>query len=522
MTVQRRNVHQQKTIDFRQKAKEIDSLDFAWSSPRQTTNFGWGMSKTTNEFVTTEDIRVALDNSFRQNDVEGIRAVSQHFFKTSGVYARVARYLAYMPNYDYLLMPRILGMEVDEKTINREVINQLNFLENLKIRTSLQQMALDTIVDGVTFVYFRRRGNKSVIQKLPTNYCRTTGFYDGFPNVEFNLDYFDRFFDKDKTRMLASFPPEVILEYNKLKEDKILGQNTSQRRLNMTGSFVKSDFGHWITLDSDHAGCFYFNPSLQPLLANSLFAILDVLELKGIEKKKAENELYNLVIQQFPLNDDGEPIFDVVEMEAFHKGARKIFEGTNQTDLLTTFADVKNIDLNEAAAAPIDFTGWTKDVYSEMGVSPQLFSTEGNMALEKSEAVDTSLVFALVKKFEDWLNLQLDVNFNRDKEYELFNTKLQILPTTMSNREKFVSLYKDQATFGYGKFLPAIAMGQTQLDLMATIIFENNILGLGDAMEPLKSSHTTANGGDGNSSGGRPPLPDSEKSDKTIANEESM
>lgn len=518
MAVQRRNIHKQKEpINFKEKAKEIDKLDFAWSTPRQTTNFGWGKSNNMKDFVTTEDVRLALDESFRQNDIEGIRAVSQHFFKTSGIYARVARYLAYMPMYDYLLIPRVLGMEVDEKTIDREVVNQLNFLETLKLKTSLRQMALDVIVDGVTFIYFRRRGKKAVLQKLPINYCRTTGFYDGFPNVEFNLDYFNRYNDVDKIRMLNSFPPEIIYEYNKLKEDTKRGKNTSKRRKNDKSMLGQG--GNWITLDSDHAACFYFNPSLQPLLANSLFAILDVLELKGIEKKKAENELYNLVVQQFPMNDDGEPIFDVVEMEAFHKGARKIFESTNQTDLLTTFADVKNVNLNEAAAAPIDFTGWTKDVYSEMGVSPQLFSTEGNMALEKSEGVDTSLIFALVEKFEDWLNLQLDVNFNRDKEYELFYTRLQILPTTMSNRDKLAAVYKDLGTLGYSKFLPAVALGQSQLDLMSTIIFENNILGLGNAMEPLKSSHTTSSS---DSKGGRPPLPDSEKSDKTIANTESM
>lgn len=518
MAIQNRNKKDKKhKLNYSQDQRNIQSLDFSWSSPRQTTNFGWGMSSR-EEFVTTEDVRIRLDEALRKNAVKDIRVLSQHFFKTSGVYARVVRYLANMPTYDYLVMPRVLGMDVDEKTITREVINQLTFLETLKLKTALRQIALDVIVDGVSFVYLRRKGSKGTIQKLPTNYCRTTGFYDGFPNVEFNLDYFDRFTGTEKIQMLNSFPPEIVYEYNKYKQDTKNGGNTSKKRLNQTGDILGGTTGTWITLDSDYAACFYFNPSLQPLLSNALFAILDVLELKGIEKKKAENELYNLVIQQFPLNDDGEPIFDLVEMEAFHKGARKVFENTNQTDLLTTFADVKNINLNEAAAAPIDFTGWTKDVYSEMGVSQQLFSTEGNMALEKSEGVDASLMFSLVDKFQDWVNLQLDVHFNRDKKHELFYTRLQILPTTMSNRKEMASIYKDLGTLGYSKFYPAVALGQSQLDLMSTIVFENNILGLGNAMEPLKSSHTTAGG----EKGGRPSLPDSQKSDKTIANNESM
>jgi len=49
---------------------------------------------------------------------------------------------------------------------------------------------------------------------------------------------------------------------------------------------------------------------------------------------------------------------------------------------------------------------------------------------------------------------------------------------------------------------------------MSSIVFENNILDIKSHMKPLQSSHTASSG-----SGGRPPLPESEKSDKTIANQ---
>ena len=495
---------------------QINKLDFAWSSPRQTTNFGWGKSggnELSNTFVSTEDVRIALDTAFRNNDMKSIRAVSQHFFKTSGVYAAAARYLSNMPTYDFLLSPRVIGMNVDEKTITREVVKQLRFIEDMKIKTTFRNIALDVIVDGVTFVYFRRRGSKAVIQKLPVEWCRTKSFANGFPVVEFNLDYFNSFSDQEeRIRMINSFPPEVLLEYNKLKTDTREGKNTSSKRLN-SGYFGG---GNWITLDPDHAVAFYFNPSMQPLLANSFFSILDVLELKGIEKRKAENELYNLVVQRFPMTDDFDPAFDLVEMEAFHNSAKTIFNQTRQTDLLSTFAEVSNVNLSDAATAPIDFSGWNKDVYSEMGISQQLFSTEGNMALEKSQNVDMSLIFSLVEKFQDWFNLQLDVNFNSELEDDFFYTRIQFLKITDHNRKEMATLYKDFATSGYFIFLPAIAIGQSQLDLMSAVVFEHNILNLTEEMKPLKSSHTTSSGGV--SSGGRPPLPESQKSDKTIAN----
>ena len=139
------------------------------------------------------------------------------------------------------------------------------------------------------------------------------------------------------------------------------------------------------------------------------------------------------------------------------------------------------------------------------------------MALEKSQNVDMALIFTLVEKFEDWLNFQLDYNFGSETEKEdLFYTRLQILKITDHNKEKYATQAKDFATLGYSAFLPAVAIGQSQLDLMSSIAFENNILDIKSHMKPLQSSHTASSG---SGSGGRPPLPESEKSDKTIANQ---
>ena len=84
--------------------------------------------------------------------------------------------------------------------------------------------------------------------------------------------------------------------------------------------------------------------------------------------------------------------------------------------------------------------------------------------------------------------------------------------------------FKGQAMYGYSKRLPAIATGQSQSSLMAGIEYENEVMGMADIMLPLQSSTTQS--GNSSSSGeekqtGRPSLPDSQKSDKTIKNLES-
>lgn len=490
-------------------------LSFSYTADRSYKNFGFGTSGLNSQnFVTTEDVRLALDKAFRNKNSSDLRILSRHFFKVSGVYSRAASYLAYLPTYDYLVTPRVTKNSIGEEKIIREVVTQLMYLEKAKLKQTLASISLDVIVDGVSYVYWRRKGRHSVIQKLPTAWCRTVSSVNGFPTVEFNLEYFDSFTTQDRLlRELSTFPPEVIYEYNLWKKDGKTGSNTSQNRQNRT---ILGSSGTWVLLNPDKSTAFYFNPNLQPLLANSFFAILDVMELKGIEKKKAENELYNLVVQQFDFDGDGEPMVELPDMQAFHNSAKTIFENTNQTDLLTTLADVKNINLNEAAAAPINFDPWNKSIYGELGVSSQLFSTEGNMALEKSILIDEALVRQLVEKYEDWINSILELEFFNESDG--FSTSIFFPPITINNRMDISQKYKDMATLGYSKMLPALALGQSQLDIMSIPAFENDILDLAQIMKPLQSSHTASSKGAGGT-GGRPPLPDSEKSDKTIANQ---
>lgn len=492
----------EKPVSFSESKKD---LNFSYSASRDYTTFGFG-SYGDKALVTTEDIRLALDRAFKNKDVKQIRALSRHFFKVSGVYSSAAQYLAFLPTYDYMITPRVFGIEVGEESITREVVNQLLFLENMHLKESLKSISLDVIVDGVSYVYMRRQGKKAVLQKLPVEYCRTKNSLDGFPVVEFNLQYIEEAIgEEEKAKKLNSLPPEIVYEYNLWKNNNY----PSRRRLNSNSSGFNP--GTWIVLDPKKATAFYFYPSKQPILANSFFAILDLMELKGIEKKKAENELYNLVVQKFKFTDDDEPILELPDMQAFHESAKKIFEGTSQTDLLTTLADIQNINLNEAAAAPIDFTPWNKSVYGELGISSQLFSTEGNMALEKSIIVDESLIFTIVDKYQNWLNMILKEEFSEGSEK--YRTNLSFPPITTMNRNELAQKYKDLATLGYSKVLPALAMGQSQLDVLSVPIFENSILNLSDSMEPLQSSHTASA-----KEGGRPPLPDSQKSEKTIQN----
>ena len=135
------------------------------------------------------------------------------------------------------------------------------------------------------------------------------------------------------------------------------------------------------------------------------------------------------------------------------------------------------------------------------------------------------------------MNDLLDINLNKNpKKLQL---KATMLTTTIYNYKEIAKLYKEQATLGYSKMLPQIALGQSQSSILATAYFENEVLKLAELMVPLQSSNTMSGetpkaqtkGKETEKAAatmgqekkvGRAEKHDDQKSEKTIQNKESM
>ena len=94
-------------------------------------------------------------------------------------------------------------------------------------------------------------------------------------------------------------------------------------------------------------------------------------------------------------------------------------------------------------------------------------------------------------------------------------------------------MYFTGAQYGYSKMRAGVASGMKQISQLSMVSFENDFLKMAERMIPLQSSYTSSgapgesNGGSGGTKkttvtvgnqGGRPELPDEEKSEKTQAN----
>ena len=444
-------------------------------------------------------------------DLSAMREISNFFFRASGIYSRLCRYMAFFYRYDWYVTPFVNNESVKEEKILDGFHKSLTILDKFKVKKVLGEIALKVIRNGCYYGYLVDNGDNFTIQELPIKYCRSRFFTsEGRPAVEFNMQYFDDAFKdtNQKIKILNIFPKEFKKGYVAYKEGRLKPE------------FI-GDAAGWYLLNPDFALKFNLNQEDYPAFMSVIPAIIDLDEAKGLDKKKRLQDLAKIVIQKFPLDKNGDLIFDEEEMAVLHSNACQMLSRAIGLDVLSTVADVAVEDLadNTSTTSTDDLQRVERAIYNEAGVSQMQFNTDGNIALEKSIANDEAAMYNLILQFEELLNLLLRKNNKNSKKLYY---SVQILNTTIYNYKDMAKLYKEQAQMGYSKMLPQIALGQSQSSILANAYFENTILDLVKVfIPPLTSNTMNADALDQIGDVGRPEKPDDEKSTKTIQNKES-
>ena len=449
-------------------------------------------------------------------DYATMKEISNFYYKTSGIYSRLCRYMAYLFRYDWMITPFINSDNVKGDKVLNEFHRALLFLDNFEVKKVLGEIALKVIRNGCYYGYLIPTTDRVNIQELPLEYCRVRYEVNGRPAVEFNMKFFDAEF-RDTTqrmKMLNLFPKEFKKGYILYKEGKLKAE-------------YPGDTSGWYLLDVNNTIKFNMNGEDYPAFISVIPAIIDLDNAQALDRKKMQQKLLKIIIQKMPLDKNGDLIFDVDEAQALHNNAVRMLGKAIGIDVLTTFADVDVADMaDKNTTTTVDeLTKVERTIFNEAGVSQMQFNTDGNIALEKSILNDEAAMYTLITQFESFLNLLLKP-FNKNPKKIQF--KVELLPTTIYNYKELAKLYKEQMQVGFSKMLPQIALGQSQSSILATAYFENDILDLINVfIPPLMSSTMNAEVLDRNKNGeekkvGRKEKADDEKSEKTIANRESM
>ena len=487
------------------------------------------LKKINPELADKDNVLRAINNY----DLKLMREISLYFYRTSGIYSRLVRYMAFMYRYDSFLTPYVNGDNIKTEKVLDGFYKGLNILDNFKVKKTLGEIALQVVKQGCYYGYKVSTATGVVLQELPADYCRVRFKRGNKPVVEFNMKFFDENFRdmEQRVKILKMFPKEFSKGYVLYRQGKL-------------PPLFQGDTVGWYMLDPEQTVKFTVNGEDYPPFISVVPLILDLDAAQDLDRQKTMQRLLKIVIQKIPLDKNGELLFDIDEIQQLHNNAVMMLARAIGVDVLTSFADVSVEDMSDDSSVQTDdLERVERQLYNEAGVSQLQFNSDGNIALNNSILNDEATMYNMLLQFEDFLNELLEPLNKNPKKLQY---KVQLLTTTIYNYKDLAKMYKEQTQMGYSKMLPQIALGQSQSSILATAYFENDILDLLHVfIPPVMSSTMSADllnhnddGKDNKNSNqtsskqklapsdnnevGRKEKADNEKSEKTIQNKESM
>lgn len=468
------------------------------------------LKKTHAEYTNKEVVLAAI----RDGDIDKMREISRFFYKVSGIYPRLCRHMAFLYKYDWTVDCHIADKKkVKKDKVATEFYNCLRYLDKLNIKSFCGDAALDVFRDGCKYLYLVDSNGLTYYQDLPASHCRSRYSINGRPVVEFNMRYFDETYRNAtyRAKMLAAFPIEFQKGYMLYQEGKLPPD-------------FPGDQAGWYCLEPEKTFKFNMYGEDYPPFIAVIPALIDLDAAQELDRKKMAQKLLKIIIQKLPLDKNGDLIFDIDEAQELHNNAVRMLGKAIGVDVLTTFAEVDVADLaDKSTVTSVDeLEKVERTVYNESGTAQNLFNTDGNIALEKSILNDEAAMSTMIFQFQTFFNCLLKPFNPNPKKIEFC---LEFLNTTIYNYKELSKLYKEQVQLGFSKMLPQVALGHSQSSILAKAYLENEILDLNSVFQPPQSSNTMSGKQQTSkvdNKGGRPEKSNDEKSEKTIANRESM
>lgn len=510
----------QKHYNFNQFRTNLRTIQRKRTPLNETSYYRWGYRATAPvaaDFTLDEILEI-----IRSGDIDSLRELSRYYYRTNSNYRNNIDFLAHLPLYTNAVIPIYEENKGSDTQIVKAFYNACTFTENLDIPNTFSHITTEWLLNGVYNGILRTDGERVTIQDLPLQYCRSR--FKDFNNLnilEFNLRYFEQISDEQlRAEAVASFPEVVQQAWRAWTRHK-------------------KDVDPWVMLPSGIGGvCFSFSSDQIPALIASIPELKKLDDATKREEKRDENELYKLLIQKMPIDSKGELVFQLDEVADIHASVADMLSDIDTVDVLTTFGDTDLEALQDSSSESQSadrIAKYRQNAWNALGRGQILFNPENSSTLAYQLKKDEAFMNAYLNVYETWIKFHLNDKFARRG----LSFDFKILPLTVFNRDDLQQAYFRGAQYGYSKMFAGVAMGIKQRDQLSLMNFENELLKMSEKMIPLQSSYTTSGTAIANqeknetsaknasnsqkvsditNTGGRPELPDEQKSEKTQAN----
>lgn len=396
-------------------------------------------------------------------------ALSEYFFVTNGLYKRIILHYATFLSYSWILVPYVKNKrntsEIKDKKVAATYYDAADFCTMFQLKSKSTIFAKEILVKGGYYGLINYNENSVVIQDLPFEFCRSR-----FKNaqdvniVEFSMEFFDKIRD-DKLReeILDTYPRFIRKAYK---------------------SYKVSNGEKWIFIPAEQG--IYFNIFEERPFFLDLIPLLDDLDdYKEIDKERNMQALKRILVQQVPI-DGMRLVFEPDEAEGMHEGSVMMMSNNEDTDVLTTYCDVKLLDMSATDDEKTEIVDVQDLIYSSAGLSKELFFATTEAGLQYSICNDLAMMMILAHKFAHFYTTLINYKFENKK----VKFKLIILPLSYYNADDYGDNAKELAAFGYAFLPPILSTGLDQTDLVALKSLENDLLDLDEVLKPLQSAYT--------------------------------
>lgn len=432
--------------------------------------------------------------------------LSRYYYRKNGYYKHIIVYYATLLKYMGLLIPNpAAGKSLSTSHISKRYFSAIDLVESMQLPVWLTNCAQRALVDGCYYgVRVDTDKNTFAVLDLPAQYC-CSRFKDASGNdlIEFDLGYFNTISTPEaREAALEAFPKVIVKAYRKWMRTK--------------GDLDQK----WFIIPSDIGVCIPIFDG-RPLFLSVIPATIAYDDAVQNRQDKEVEDIHKIIVQQIPHLTDGRLLFEPDEAEEIHAGAVGMLKGDKNISVLTTYADVDSVTSNTSDDNSDKLlTRFEQNIYSQGGVSGQIFASTGSGTLETSLEHDLAFMMYFANKASVYVSNVLNEKLGNAN----ITFKYKIMPISHYNTSEFITDSYKLVGSGYSALLPALAFGMSQKDLPNIKDLENDILKLNEKLKPLETSYTQGNdkGTTDNPKGGRPELQSNEKSEKTIINEESQ
>lgn len=454
------------------------------------------------EVITNRTLSVEICGYTRKQLREFIKAPQRHWTKLisvmrllysdSGYFRKIITYYMGLVKSDCQMIDTELFAEkskVKAQKMKRDYTAYIKEVESFDLSNALAKILFNVLMCDAYFGFIIETDDGKALFAFQPEDCIITGYVNGMPCFGVKKLY------KNDPRS-RSYPKEVV---------EILLNDKSP------------SFKGYVEMPYDKTVCIKYYDAFDHLYPPFTFIIKEILDLedfKDIEKAKAANEVYKLIAMRIPTDERGIPTMADVDVEKFCQLAMDVVAET--IGVLPTPFDTIPIEFSTNTTNNINnVKNAIDEMYSELGVSQALLAgASSGSELKMSIEVDASDMYRILKQVSKAVNFHCRLKLPQSDKYRFVFRFLDV--TAFNQGEKMDRLLKmAQASCPVKTELMATA-GISPLKMIGNAYMENEILGLMEDWEPMKTAYTqSADSGEDSENNGRPAMDETEISDIT-------